>query len=329
MRILYLSCHAINEYEDVLLFTELGHQVLSQGAYKEPSDPEEKSRPPITGAYYNKELRPLLHIPMATAIPKPLIDWCDLVYILGIEGWLPINWDNIKHKHVVFRSIGQSVENTEGVLSRYRRQGLHIVRYSPIERGIPGYVGEDAFIRFYKDSSEYKDWNGQVKEVITVAQSMKYRGQFLKFDIFEKCTRGFPRKLYGHANDDAGELWGGSLSYEDLKKAYRNNRVFFYTCTKPAPYTMGFMEAWMTGTPVVAIGSALAGYSLETPHFIENGVNGFVSDSLLELRKYVSMLLEDHDLAKKISSEGRKSAIELFGKEKVKDGWKHFFEGLS
>lgn len=328
MHILYLSCHSINEYEDILLFTELGHEVVSQGTYRDPRNPGEKSRPPIENAYYNEELAALAPGKWGSEIPKPLIDWCDVIYILGIQLWLPTNWDKIKHKHVVFRSIGQSVTSTEKILARYRREGLKIVRYSPFERSIPGYVGEDALIRFYKDPEEYKGWNGNLNQVITVAQAMKRRDASLKFHIFEKGTRGFSRKLYGHSNEDAGELWGGSLSYDELKRVLRENRVFFYTCTSPAPYTMGFMEAWMTGTPVVAIGPTLAGYNVEVPHMIQNGVNGFTSDSLIELRKYVSTLLEDHELAKRVSREGRKKAVELFGKDKIKEQWKCFFESL-
>jgi hypothetical protein len=36
-------------------------------------------------------------------------------------------------------------------LARGAPEGLEIVRYSPMERNIPGYIGEDALIRFYKD----------------------------------------------------------------------------------------------------------------------------------------------------------------------------------
>ena len=36
MNILYLSCHSINEYEDLCLFTELGHTCISQGTYNDP-----------------------------------------------------------------------------------------------------------------------------------------------------------------------------------------------------------------------------------------------------------------------------------------------------
>jgi len=341
VRILYLSCHSINEFEDLKLFTELGHEVLSQGVYKTPDNPEDKARPPIPEAYRNEELKPLLYSLVwgadpnkggfyAASIPQPLIDWCDTIYILGIEAWLPANWERIKHKHVVFRSIGQAVERTERVLAQYKPQGLKIVRYSPYEWSIPCFSGADATIRFYKDSDEYKGWTGENKQVITVSQAMKKRDAALKFSVFNACTQGFPRKLYGFSNDDVDkELSGGALTYEQLKQVLRENRVFFYTCTFPAPYTMGFQEALMTGIPVVAIGSRLAGWSwIEVPHFIKNGVNGFTSDSIDELRGYVSLLLEDYELAKRISVEGRKTAIELFDKSKIKEQWKAFFESL-
>jgi len=331
MKILYLSCHSIAEYEEVKLLNELGHQVVSQGVYRNPARPGEDSRPPLKDVFYDEKLANLAGklTYWGAPIPEKLVEWCDLIFIHGIEAWLPTNWKTIKHKHVVFRSIGQAVERTEHVLALFRREGLKIVRYSPFERSIPDYAGEDAFIRFYKDPEEYKGWIGNVKQVITIAQSMKKRDDALKFHIFDKATRGFPRKLYGHANEDTGKLWGGELSYEELKQVLRESRVFFYTCTFPAPYTMAFQEAFMTGTPVVAIGPKLAGWGwIEVPYLIDNGINGFTSDSLLELRGYVSKLLEDEDLAKRISAEGRKKAIELFDKNKIKSEWKAFFESL-
>jgi len=332
MRILYLSCHSINEFEDIQLFTELGHEVVSQGNYRDPRISADKSRPPLENAYYNEELAKLCASALnrwGNEIPKQLIDWCDLIYILGIEAWLPPNWDRIKHKHVVFRSIGQAVEGTERVLSKYRPEGLKIVRYSPIEQSIPCFSGGDVTIRFYKDPAEYKGWTGEKQQVITVAQAMRKRDVCLKFSLFEECTRWLPRKLYGFSNEDVDkELWGGALTYEELKQVLRENRVFFYTCTFPAPYTMGLMEAWMTGTPIVAIGRTLAGFNIEVPDLIQNGINGFTSDSLTELREYVATLLEDYELAKRVSSEGRKKAIELFDKDKIKEEWRRFFNSL-
>jgi glycosyltransferase involved in cell wall biosynthesis len=203
------------------------------------------------------------------------------------------------------------------------------VRYSPIEQQIPFYTGADATIRFYKDPWEYRGWTGEKEQVITVAQAMRVRDDALKFRVFEACTSGFPRKLFGFANEDVGHLWGGALSYEELKQVLRQNRVFFYTCTFPAPYTMAFQEAWMTGMPVIAIGRELAGWPwFEVPDLITNGEDGFTSDSYDELRGYVARLLEDYELAKKISKKGREKAISLFAKEPIKQQWKAFFESL-
>lgn len=335
MKLLYLGCHSINEFDDIKLFSSLGHEIVAMGAYNNPSYPGDSARPALPDIYYNPEMAKLAasltwDYRTTSVIPDELINWCDAIYILGIQVWLPHNWERIKRKHVIFRSIGQSVESTENVLSKYRPEGLKIVRYSPFEARIPGYVGGDAVIRFYKDEDEYRGWSGEKRQVITVAQAMKTREAALKFSTFEACTRGFPRTLYGFSNQNVSELhWGGALTYGELKQVLRENRVFFYTCTFPAPYTMGFMEAWMTGIPIVAIGPKLAGWPwIEVPHLIVNGVNGFTSDSIDELRNYVSMLLEDYDLAKRISVEGRKKAIELFGKEQIKSAWKAFFESL-
>lgn len=333
MNILYLSCHSINEYEDIKLFSELGHNIVSQGVYNNPEKPGEDTRPPLHGIYYNPEMAKLAatlwwDYTTSAIIPRQLIEWCDVIYILGIRTWLPRNWDRIKYKKVVFRSIGQSIPSTEIILSKCRKQGLKIVRYSPVERRIPNYAGEDALIRFYKDEDEYGDWNGNIVKVMTAAQSYKKRGWCLHYDIFEKATRGLPRIIFGKSNEDCGPLWGGYLNYEQLKQAYRDHRVFFYTGTHPAPYTMAFQEAFMTGMPIVSIGKQLAGYNLEIPEIIENGVHGFWSDNIRELYNYTKLLLEDYSLAKKISYNARKKALELFSKHKIKEQWRSFFESL-
>ncbi|WP_147275011.1 hypothetical protein [Paenibacillus prosopidis] len=85
------------------------------------------------------------------------------------------NWEKIKHKRVIWRSIGQSFASVEQVLQPYRNQGLEIVWYSPIERMIPGYIGEDAVIRFYKDPAEYHGWVGNKNQIMALNQSMRER----------------------------------------------------------------------------------------------------------------------------------------------------------
>ncbi len=334
MKILYLPCHSILEYDEVSLLTELGHDVFSFGSYLNPASPHDNKRPPIPGKYDDHL------VSVATRYSKDnlhsdLIEPFDIIIVQHVPDWIVSNWKKIKHKKVIWRTIGQSTDLIEHTLEPYRKEGLKIVRYSPREENIGWYLGADAIIRFYKNPEEFKDWNGNISKVITLGQSIQKRGDFCRFDIFDKATEGLERTVFGADNDDLGELWGGQLDYESLKRELRDNRVFFYTGTQPASYTLGFIEAMMTGIPVVALGNEL-GNSLykkeqdtyEVPHIIENGVNGFVSDSVEQLRDYVHLLLNNHEEAKRISVAGRETAVKLFGKSNIMRQWQDFLESL-
>jgi glycosyltransferase involved in cell wall biosynthesis len=162
---------------------------------------------------------------------------------------------------------------------------------------------------------------------------MKARGDACSFAFFEEVTRPFPRHLYGPGNEGIGEWTTGKVPYSQLIHELQMNRVYFYTGTHPASYTLNFMEAWMVGIPVVAIGSdhgnskAFINHNLyEVPSFIKNGINGFCSDNIEELRSYIKELLNNDSLAKSISEEGRKEAIVHFGKANIKNQWKEFLE---
>lgn len=314
----------------------MGHEVFSFGSYINPKSPHDPKRPPID-APVNEYLMSVAIQCSQENLHEKLIDWADVIIIMHRPDWVLSNWEKIKNKRVILRTIGQNIPQTETQLHIPRAQGLQIVRYSPKERSIGGYVGEDALIRFYKDPDEFKGYTGVLPKVLTVAQSMKERNQFCGYEIFREVTEGYPRNLYGTQSKNPDltpmddPLWCGQLSFEDLKKAYRENRVYFYTGTYPASYTLNFIEAFMTGIPIVAIGKMLADIKLfpdtdtyEVHEIIENGVNGYVSDSIEDLRSYIDFLLQNPEKAKEIGKKGREKAIELFGKENVKKQWEAF-----
>lgn len=335
IKLLYLSCHSIAEYDEVRLFKEIGIDVWSHGTYANPNNPGDKKRPAIKGKYDDHWVQ-MCNQYGKDDLPREMIAPFDVVLSHWMPRWIINNWQTMRDKVVILRTNGQSSEDDERRIEPYRRDGLKIVRYSPIEKHIPHYQGHDAIIRFYKDPNEWKDWNGHKKRVITVVQNMKRRAAFCNYDLFKAATLGFDRKLYGPDNEPSGKLWGGLLSYNNLKQVYRDNRVYFYTGTKPASYTLNFMEALMTGIPIVAIGGEngnaeyLPGqFTYEIPFLIKNKVNGFVSDDVGELHQRIDELMNDYDLAKRISKAGRELAIDLFGKEKIKKQWEEFFNNLS
>jgi len=332
MNILYLSCHSILEYLETKLFTEMGHQVFSFGSYINSWHPHDNKRPGYEG-FYSHKLITLAGKCTQENLDQKLINWADVVIVMHKPEWIINNWQKMKGKTVVWRTIGQSVPEIEGLLSLSRKEGLKIVRYSPRERAIPGFIGEDTLIRFYVDEEEFTGFTGENPVVITVVQSMKNRLNYCNWDVFEKVTSGFNRSVYGPGNENvAGNA--GILSYEDLKKAYRTNRVFVYTGTYPASYTLGFIEAMMTGIPVVAIGERLADIRLypmqtyEVDKIIKHKENGICSENINELRDLISSLLTDINDAKRIGEAGRKTAIELFSKKVIKPQWEAFFKTL-
>lgn len=336
MRILYLSCHSILEYEEVKMLHELGYNVFPAGAYINPTNPHDNKRPSIPGLeldpalleQYGKLASP--GVDSRDCLTKEFVNNFDTVIIMHLPRWAENNWNALKHKRVIWRTIGQSVASTEQTMAKFVNQGMQIVRYSPQEVCIPHFAGQDALIRFYKDPDQYGNWLGDKKQVITFAQNMKNRGSACNYSFFEEATRPFPRHLFGPGNE--GESWtSGVVPYEQLKEELRRNRVYFYTGTHPASYTLNFMEAWMTGIPIVAIGQQrgnaehLYNHNLyEIPYLIQNGENGFVSDDIDELRMYMNQLLKDDSLAKKISINGRNSAIRHFNKDMIAASWKEF-----
>lgn len=332
MKILYLSAHSILEHDEVKLFTEMDHDVFSLGSYINPNSPHDIKRPAIAGSYH-EQLQSVAIQCSKEDLHEELIAWSDVIIIMHKPEWVIKNWNKIKHKKVVWRSIGQSTPGIEGWLYFPKSEGLRLVRYSPEEKNIPGFAGEDAMIRFYKDPEEFKDWNGNKNAVITVAQSMKARGAFCNFGTFNTVTNNIPRFLFGPNNEDSG-IEGGQLSYDDLKAAYRDYRVYFYTGTYPASYTLNLMEAMMTGIPVVAIGPMLANVGVfkmdtyEVNKIIKHKENGFCSDDLAELRGNIEYMLANPKIAKEIGEKGRQTAIELWDKEKIKNDWKVFFDSL-
>lgn len=324
----------------------LNVEVFSLGAYSNPTQSGDYLRSVIPKGRFYPELYGVAMQCDKDNLHPELVDWADVVIMMhnsAIPGqkeqqrWLVRNWKLLqeKNKKVVWRSIGQSTPAIEEELKRYKSVGLKILRYSPIEDQIPNYAGSDGLIRFAKDEDEYTAWTGDRKHVITFAQSFKKRGDHLGYSLFEKVTGDFRRKVFGTENEDLGEMSGGLRSYNEMLRDLREARVYYYFGTQPAPYTLSFIEAMMTGVPVVAVGpnlhNTVAAYNwkhYEIPDIISNGVNGFVADSIGELKDYINLLLTDDVLANRISIAGRKTAIELFGKKQRQREWADFLRRL-
>lgn len=333
MKIHYLSCHEILEYDEVRLLTDLGHDVFSNGAYLDPEGHITLKRPGIPKLIAWPKLAEIAANTPKTALTAELIDPFDVLIVMHTPEQIISNWDRIKHKRVIWRTIGQSTQSIEKKLERMRSEGLQIVRYSPKERNIPGYIGEDALIRFYKDPGEFCGWVGDSDEVVNFTQSLKGRGQHVHYEEIMGSIAGFNSKVYGTDNDNLGAWNGGLVSFTKMLEVLKHARVFVYGGTWPASYTLSIIEAMMLGIPVVTIDRTLAqnvSYNdfeyFEADEIVEHGVSGFVGHSVQEMRGYIERLVNDYSLAQEISKTGRKRAIELFGRDQISDQWRKFLE---
>jgi hypothetical protein len=359
--LLYMSCHEILEYNEVRLFMELGFNVLSMGTYL-MNNRGSGIRPPIEGLYQNLHLQTVAMNCSKENINEELLDWADIIIMdhnfrvdtidhpqpwLGStkknsRGLTGSNWEKIKKskKPCVWRSIGQSTKEIEESLKPFRDDGLKIVRYSPKEKNIPSYVGEDAMIRFNINSNEYIGHTGVTPQIVNISQAMfgsdtvNSRGSHMAKPVFDHVVGGLPWKIFGPDNENAEEHNGGLLSYEDLKTMLKINRAYLYTGTRPASYTLGFMEAMVSGIPIVSIGHKYGNElynqdTFEIPEIIgESGVAGYWSDDPDELKKYCQLLLDTPDLAFEIGRKGRERAIELFDTNTIRQQWHDFFATL-
>jgi glycosyltransferase involved in cell wall biosynthesis len=340
MKIFYMSCHSVHEYDEVRMFNKLGHQVFSPSAYMNPQN-EDHLRPGIEGLVYDPidvEKFHKLALPgtdnkdnLTTDFLKPF----DVIFVMSLaDRWIVKQWDIIKDKIVIWRTNGQSnsVQELKMKSLKEKYPNLKIARYSPTERTMTNYAGEDCMIRFGKRPDEYCDWNGKNKRVMSLCQNMIGRSRDCSWGVFEQIAKTFPTTLYGMSNED-NEFWiGRKLLTSELIQAMQDNLVYFYTGTKPANYTLNFIEAWMTGIPVVAvgpkIGNAIGYNTYEIQNLIKNGINGFVSDNIEELKSCVSLLLNNYDLCKQIGKNGRISAIKHFNEYDKEIEWKKFFDEL-
>ena len=348
-RIVQLLAHSIEEFDQLRLLTGIGHEVFSPGAYEDPARPGSDLRPPLDVPPYPDLSRACWgvrheHRDDGTRIdgreivdwakyqlPDEVLEWADvLIYHHFEHTWLAPQWPRLRDwmrgsptRRVVWRTVGQSVEGNERMMAPLRAEGLQIVRYSPKERNIPGYAGEDALIRFYKDPAEFGPWIGDIPAVINVTQNLRERDPYTNYGFWQEATRGLPAIAMGPGSETHGGT--GSLTYPEMLSMLRRARAYLYLGTQPASYTLGLIEAMMSGIPVVSIGPAHMsvfpyGPLLFEGHEIAGEGHDDPQNAFAELLVY----LQDAACARAASVSVRARAIELFGMDKIASEWRSF-----
>jgi hypothetical protein len=258
-------------------------------------------------------------------LPQAIIDWADVIICHHVEWrWLVNNWPRIRDKRCIWRTVGQSSHENEARMAPLREDGLQVVRYSPKERAIPGYIGEDALIRFWKDPAEWHGWHGHDAVVTNVTQNIVERAFFCNLQFWLDATQGLAVIPAGQQSEQLpGGL--GELAFEDMKTLLQASRVYLYTGTQPASYTLGLIEAAMTGIPVVSIGPSHMRALPYGPKLFEgHEIALHWSDDPYMARMWIKQLLLDINQAREESAIQRARAIEMFGKDTIGAQWTDF-----
>jgi glycosyltransferase involved in cell wall biosynthesis len=337
--VLICLSHSIEEYDQLRLLHSLGYGVASLGGYIDPAHPHDPKRPALPEIPCVPEIKAAVDAQgtddnLGNAqkhIPDAALEW------LGDDGAIIFHhyldrlyeqWPRIRdwkagssRRRVIWRTVGQSVENNERQAQPFRAQGLEIVRYSPKERNIPSYAGEDALIRFYKDPDDYGGWTGEGEYVLGFGQHYVQRDPWTNYRFFKAATEGLPTRIVGPGSEIVGGP--GEISFDELRDELRRARVYLYTGTQPASYTLGLIEAMMTGTPVVSIGPKWFDIFPHGPEMFEGGeiaVNW--TNSPDEARAVAAAWLGGD-----YGNQGefmRHRALELFGRWTIAAQWKAF-----
>ena len=331
MNIFYYSVHHILEDDEIRLLQKDGHNVFCFGVNRKDGATQ-GFRPSLS---FNATERQMFDIYSNSGgtfnesdddyrvMPPDFETHFSAFIFMHNVNFIARFWHRLRDKPVIWRTIGQMMEPFEVLARPMRLNGLKIIRYSPKERDVPSYLGEDETIRFYKDPDQYQGWNGNDKCILTFANDFQQRYPVEALAYLEVAS-ALPCAIGGGQNDKLP----GSFGFVDLDHQlgrYRDHRAYLYMSGLEIPYTLNFIEAWMTGIPVVVYApEKRIGSYYEIDKLIIDNESGFICRTIEEVKSRCQLLINDLSTASRISKAGRQSAIDYFGYHKIAEQWSKF-----
>jgi hypothetical protein len=155
-------------------------------------------------------------------------------------------------------------------------------------------------------------YSGEIARGVVVVNHLARRGRRLGGDIFSAARAHVPLDLIGMGAEELGGL--GEIQHAQLPAFIAHYRFFF----NPIRYTsmgLAVIEAMMIGLPIIGLATT------EMATAIENGTSGYVDTNPDVLVSHMQRMLADPDLARKLGSGARRSAMERFHIDRFVRDW--------
>lgn len=169
-------------------------------------------------------------------------------------------------------------------------------------------------IKHGMDSDYWDGWVGGDGKIMTAVWNYPQRNPICGFDLYREVTKDLPTNPWG----DSPGFSKNADNVDHLRELYRHASVFLNT-TLWSTTPFGLLEAMSVGCPIVTTATTAM------PEFIEDRVNGFVTNDPVVMRERLQQLINNPDLGKKIGSAGRETVLKHFGQQQFLDKWNEAF----
>ena len=214
----------------------------------------------------------------------------------------------LRHTHVLpdvrfdvpsqITAFQQYPRDKDSFISAYNMAEWGAADASVVEHGVD--------IDFWKPDENIERDNA----CLSVVNDWPNRDWCCGYNLWQQTVQGLPIKVFGKSPG----LSEPANSTAHLREIYKCSRIFYNTSLhSPVPTVL--LEAMSCGCAVVSTNNCMI------PEIIQNGKNGLVSNDPQELRGFLELLLKDHDLAKELGDNARKTIKERYSLERFVNSW--------
>jgi len=165
------------------------------------------------------------------------------------------------------------------------------------------------------DTEFFSGWGGGDQKVLTVVNQYPNRDNLTGFSLLKQLADGLPLNPWG----DSPGFSKPTHNRLELLSIYQKASVFLNTSVwKACPLPL--LEAMSVGCPVVTTSTSIIS------DFVEDGVNGYISNDPEKLKEYILELLNDKDKAKELGQNARQTIIDQFSLDPFLAQWNSVFE---